>query len=69
MKPRRTAQPRGCRGQSGEIPAQRIGADQHSPALEACLLTRWGGRVWELRFGLRRSDPRERTGVGSVNTA
>ena len=22
----------GCRGQSGEIPAQRIGADQHSPA-------------------------------------
>ena len=26
------------------------------------------GRGWELRFGLR-SDPRERTGVGSVNTA
>ena len=22
----------GCRGQGGEIPAQRIGADQHSPA-------------------------------------
>ena len=34
-----------CRGQSGEIPAQRIGADQHSPAREACLLTHrdgWG---------------------------
>ena len=24
---------------------------------------------WELRLGLRRSDPRERTGVGCVNTA
>ena len=37
-------QPQGCGGQSGEIPAQRIGAEQHSPAREACLLTRWGGR-------------------------
>ena len=34
---------RGCRGQSGEIPAQRIHADQHSTAREACLLTRRGG--------------------------
>ena len=24
---------------------------------------------WELRLGLRRSDPRERTEVGGVNTA
>ena len=37
-------QQQGCGGQSGEIPAQRIGADQHSPAWEACLLTRWGRR-------------------------
>ena len=43
-EPRRRAQPQGCGGQSGEIPAQRSGADQHSPALEACLLTRRGGR-------------------------
>ena len=43
-EPRRRAQPQGCRGQSGEIPAQRIRADQHSPAREACLLTRRGGR-------------------------
>ena len=42
--PRRRAQPQGCGGQSGEIPAQRIDADQHSPAREACLLTHWGGR-------------------------
>ena len=68
-EPRRRAQPQGCGGQSGEMPAQRIGAEQHSPTREACLLTRRGGRGWELRLGLRRSDPRERTGVGGVNTA
>ena len=39
----RRAQQQGCGGQSGEIPTQRIGADQHSPAREACLLTRRGG--------------------------
>ena len=43
-EPRRRAQPQGCRGQSGEIPAQRIGAEQHSPAREACLLICRGGR-------------------------
>ena len=67
-EPRRTAQQQGCRGQSGEIPAQRIGANQHSPAQEACLLPCRGGRGWELRLGLR-WDRRERTGVGGVNTA
>ena len=67
-EPRRRAQPQGCRGESGEIPAQRLDAEQHSPAREACLLPRRGGRGWELRLGLR-SDRRERTGVGRVNTA
>ena len=43
-EPRRRVQQQGCRGQSGEIPAQRIGAHQHSPAREACLLTRRDGR-------------------------
>ena len=43
-EPRRRAQPQGCGGQSGEIPARTIGANQHSPAREACLLTRRGGR-------------------------
>ena len=42
-EPRRRAQPQGCGGQSGETPAQRLGAEQHSPAREACLLTRRGG--------------------------
>ena len=43
-EPWRRAQQQGCGGQSGEIPTQRIGADQHSPAQEACLLTRRDGR-------------------------
>ena len=46
--------------------------DRCRPALtsprEACLLSRRGGWGWELRLGLR-SDRRERTGVGGVNTA
>ena len=46
----------------------RTEAEQHSAAREACLLPRRGGRGWELRLGLW-SDRRERTGVGSVNTA
>ena len=39
---RRRAQQQGCRGKSREIPTQKISADQHSPAREACLLTRRG---------------------------
>ena len=42
-EPWRRAQQQGCRGQSGEIPAQRIGANQHAPAQETCLLTRQNG--------------------------
>ena len=62
-EPRRRAQPQGCRGQSGEIPARRISAEQHSPAREACLLTRRGGRGWGLRLGLR-SDRIAGRGLG-----
>ena len=40
----------------------------HQPERLLCSPTRTGGG-WELRLGLRRSDPRERTGVGCVNTA
>ena len=47
FEPQRRAQQQGCRVQSGESPAQRIGDDQHSPAREASLLTRRGG--WRLR--------------------
>ena len=69
LEPRRRAQQQGCRGQSGDIPAQRIGADQHSPAREACLLTRqdrWGLGAEARASGVRSQG---RTGVGCVNTA
>ena len=40
----------------------------HQPERFACSPIRVGGG-WELRLRLRSSDPRERTGVGCVNTA
>ena len=40
----------------------------HQPETLVCSSAGAGGG-WELRLGLRRSDPRERTGVGGVNTA
>ena len=43
-EPWRRAQQQRYRGQSGEIPAQRLGAEQHSLACEASLLTRRGGQ-------------------------
>ena len=47
--------------------------DQCRPALTSPrgLSARPPGRAgrWELRLGLQRSDPRERTGVGCMNTA
>ena len=40
----------------------------HQPERLVCSPTRTGGG-WELRLRLQRSDPRERTGAGCVNTA
>ena len=40
----RIPQQQGRRGENGEIPAQRLGAEQRSPAQEAYLLTRRGRR-------------------------
>ena len=40
----------------------------HQPERLVCSPARMG-RGWELRLGLWRSDPRERNGVGCVNTA
>ena len=48
--------------------SQRTSADQHSPDREDCLLTRWGRWGLGAEAGLQRSDPRERTGVGCMNT-
>ena len=55
-EPRRRAQQQGCRGQSREIPAQRIAAGQHSPAREASLLTCCGG--WGLGADAQASEVR-----------
>ena len=40
----------------------------HQPERLVCSPAEAGGR-WELRLGLRSSDPRERIGIGCVNTA
>ena len=40
----------------------------HQPERLVCLPAREGGR-WELRLGFWRSDPRDMTGVGCMNTA
>ena len=60
-EPRGRAQQQGCGGQSRQIPTQRIGADQHSPAQEAS----GADMGWELQ----RSDPMERTGEHSLKGA
>ena len=52
MEPRRRAQPQGCGRQSGEIPARRLGAEQHSPARERGLSAHplgWAGLGAEAR--------------------
>ena len=45
-----------------------VSTSTHQPERLVCSLTEAGGG-WDLRLCLRRSDPRERTGVGCVNTA
>ena len=45
-----------------------VPASTHQPESLVYSPARAGGG-WELRLGLLRSDPRERTGVGCLNTA
>ena len=45
-----------------------VSTSTHQPQRLVCSHARVGGG-WELRLGLWRSDPSERTGVGCVNTA
>ena len=45
-----------------------VSTSTHQPERLVCSPAGMGGG-WELRLRLRRSDPRKRTGVGSVNTA
>ena len=57
-----------------EVKAERfphrgsVPTSTHQPKRLFCSPAGAGG-VWELRLWLRRSDPREKTGVGCVNTA
>ena len=60
---------RGAEGKAGRFPHRGlVPTSTHQPERLFCSPTGAGGG-WELRLGLRRSDPRERTGVGCVNTA
>ena len=56
LEPWRRVQQQGCRGQSGEIPAQKISAGQNSLAREACLLSHQDG--WGLGAEVRASEVR-----------
>ena len=68
-EPRRSMQQQGCREQSREIPVQRImPTSTHQPERLVCS-TAGAGWGWELRLGLWRSDPREKTGVGCMDRA
>ena len=69
MEPQRRVQQQGAEGKAerflhrGSVPAST-----HQPERLLCSTAGVGGG-WELRLQLRRSDPRERTGVGCVNIA
>ena len=63
---------RGDRGEEGKAERfpQRsvVPSSTHQPERLVCSPAGTGGG-WELRLGLQRSDPREKTGVGCLNTA
>ena len=59
---------RGAEGKAERFPHRRaVLTCTHQPERLVCSPAGVGGS-WELRLGLQ-SDPRERTGVGGVNTA
>ena len=60
---------RGAEGKAERFPHRGSApTSTHQPERLVCSPAGAGGG-WELRLGLRTSDPRERTGVGCVNTA
>ena len=59
----------GAEGKAESFPHRgSVPTSTHEPERLVCSPAGAGGG-WELRLRLRRSDPRERTGVGCVNTA
>ena len=60
---------RGAEGKEERFPQRgSVPTSIHQPARLVCSPAT-EGEGWELRLGLQRSDPRERTGVGCMNTA
>ena len=60
---------RGAEGKAQRFPQRGlVPTSTHQPERLVCSPTGADGG-WELRLGLRRSDPRERTGIGCMNTA
>ena len=60
---------RGAEGKAERFPHRVLApTSTHQPKRLVCSPARAGGG-WELRLGFWRSDPRERTGVGCMNTA
>ena len=60
---------RGVEGKAERFPHRRlVPTGTHRPEKLVCSPAGTGGG-WELRLRLQRSDPRERTGVGCMNTA
>ena len=60
---------RGAEGKVETFPHKgSVWTSTHQPKRLVCSPTGMG-RGWELKLRLQRSDPRERTGVGCVNTA
>ena len=57
---------RGAEGKAERFPHE--GSVPTSTERLVCSHAGMGGS-WELRLGLQKSDPRERTGVGCMNTA
>ena len=59
----------GVEGKVERFPhSESVPTSTHQPVRLVCSPARVGGG-WKLRLGFRRSDPRERTGVGCMNTA
>ena len=60
---------RGAEGKAERFPhTGSVPTSTYQPERLVCSPARMGGG-WELRLRLRRSDPRERTRVGCMNTA
>ena len=60
---------RGVEGKAERFPHRgSVPTSTHQPERLVCSPA-GAGRGWELRLRLWRSDPRERTGVGCMNTA